>query len=207
MTEENLQEFQPVDLDGSIDNSKAKIVENIGPVTITANTLEEALEIKGERPTLEGFIKMKYHLNPEQYDSSTKAIIRGLETYISKMGFNCMVDKEEGVRQQMAFYQLLRAALDIPHTSMAIMNYDILLFGVSLNLDTVFNERLAGRFVNQLPENLQQSFLDMMVLIINTANPRTRARGLKIVDLQKLIDRAPKGNFSTNLLAYYSNNV
>lgn len=198
----------PVQEVPEFDLSKKKVEEVKLAHNLTMQTTSPELATKVDKnPTVEGFLLRKYSLTEEDYSKRLKSVVRDMSTYIAAMNMAAPVDKETGKKHQFRLLQTIRTALDTKDYAEAAVCYDALLFMVARNLDTTFNERLICRFIYQLSERDQIIFSNLVNIIINTANPRTRAVGLKTVDLKLAIKRVGGGYIATNMLNFYSENM
>lgn len=182
---------------------EVKLAHNL---TIQTTSAELATKVD-KNPTVEGFLQRKYGLVEEDYSKRLKQVIAGIKAYVESMNMAVPVDKETGKKNQFRLLQTIRASLDTDDHGEAVICYDALLFVVSRNLDTTFNERLICRFIYQLSERDQIIFGNLVNIIINTANPRTRIEGLKNINLKMAIARVGGGYIATNMLNFYNENM
>ena len=153
-----------------------------------------------------GFIASKYSLQPESFSSKLKAIIVFMEGYVDAMRKGVPVEAKAGANRQYRLLQMVRGALDA-QSSEALINFDTILYFVNQNKVTVFNERLAARFHNHLPDHEVNAFLAMMTLLLKTASPRERQTGLASVQLQEIAKAFNSEQQVTNLYAFYAKNT
>lgn len=186
--------------------TKPEVIETPN-LTITAKNVETLVNVTNEEITLDGFVKRKYNLDENQYPSRLKHVITGLNDYIRNMAFNVHVNPKEGFNFQTKLLRLIKMALDNKDASEAHMCFDVILFAVSRNIDTVFNERLALRFVDQFNELDYSSFTLLMNVVLNTAVPATRNKGIQSIDLQLTADRLRNETLSMNLLSFYASQM
>lgn len=196
----------------AIDAALAKQTE---PETVTPNDTKEVKGFKISTPEaakvnkskdVHGFIKHKYFLEQEQYPSSLVITIKGVEDYMKLMNVRAPVTPENGARAQSRFLQIVHASLENKDAGEAMMCFDAVLFMVNSNTETVFNERLTGRFYNRLSEPQQHQLLRMMNLLLLTANPATRVAGLAKTRLEEVVKTLRTETQRANLTAYYAKN-
>lgn len=157
--------------------------------------------------TIEGFIKNKYNLDPENYTDTLKRVIRGFNAYNSVMNARCPVDLTSAAKHQERWLRVILDALEAP-TADSIMCFDAILFLANHNRETLFNDRLACRAFNLMSDQIRDLFLALQTLITNAANPRTRAKYIKEqVRLDKITSLLRSDNQKTNLQAYFARNL
>lgn len=154
---------------------------------------------------VEGFLASKYMLSPEGYSPKLKAIIQFMETYTDAMRKGTPVDAKTGANRQYRLLQMIRGALDA-QTSDALINFDTILYFVNQNKVTVFNERLAARFYNLLPEHEVNPFLSVITLLLKTASPRERQAGLGSIQLKDIEKAFNSEQQVTNFYAFFAKN-
>lgn len=157
-------------------------------------------------PDVYSFIKHKYFYDLEQYPTSLKVTIKGVEDYIKTMNSRAPVTPEIGARAQSRFVQTICASLENKNSGEAIMCFDALLFMVNRNTTDVFNERLTGRFYNRLPLPAQQQLLKLMNLLLLTASPATRTAGLTKTRLEEVLVCLTSNTQKQNMAAFYAKN-
>lgn len=186
--------------------TKPEVVQTSN-LTIKAKDVETLATVINEEITLDGFVKRKYNLEPEQYPGRLKHVIKALNDYIKNMSYNVHVSIKEGFNYQMSLLRTIKMALDNRDISEAHMCYDVILFAVSRNIDTTFTERLALRFVDNFNEVDYNSFTLLMNVILSTAVPTTRAKGLQSINMQLTAERLRNETLSMNLLSYYASQL
>lgn len=157
--------------------------------------------------TIEGFLKSKYNLEPENYTDTLKRVIRGFQGYFAVMNARCPVDLVSAAKHQTAWLRVILDALEAP-TAEAVMCFDVILFVAHQNRNDLFSDRLACRAFNLMSDSTRNLFLALQTLIINAADARKRKKYItEQVRLETITAQLRTDNQKTNLMAYFANNI
>jgi hypothetical protein len=182
----------------------AKVEQVVVPGITLVGKATDVLTPNVRNETLEGFIKSKYKLDPEQYTPTLKRTIRGFEQYHKNMNARCPVTLEEAAKHQMAWYRTVTGALD-SQVGDSTMCFDVILHLANRHSDDLFTDRLACRAFNLLNDGIRDQFNLFQTIIVNAANPRKRSTYFsKSISLPGIERTVTSQNQRTNLLAYIS---
>lgn len=181
------------------------VTEKISETVTLKAPSEIAKEEAVGKPTVEGFLRSKYNLEPDQYPPRLKTILGQLETYNGHMSFAHHVTEEEGFKYQKLLLTAFRGALDNPNQTESLLCWDTILFVINQHRDTVYSDRLVCRFTTSLTEVDYQLFVSIVHLAVKTCSPRTRLKELATIDLRTLTERLRNQRMAQNILTYYSN--
>lgn len=157
--------------------------------------------------TLEKFLLTKYGLNEDSYSPSLKRTIRGFETYHMSMNSRAPVTLDEAAKHQGNWFRIVAGALD-GELGDSTVCFDTILYLAARHADDLFNDRLACRGFNLLGDVIRDQFNLYQSIIVNAANPRTRAHYVKNqLNLDAVSRTIRSDNQRRNLLAYLSSVV
>lgn len=157
--------------------------------------------------TLEGFLISKYNLHPDQYTDALKRTIRGFETYHKNMNKRVPVSLAEAAKHQTSWLRTVTGALDAS-SGEANVCFDVILHLAYRHSDDLFDDRLACRGFNEMAPVSRDLFTLLQTIIVNAANPRTRARYINNQLNKEALGRAIRSeNQRRNLLAFLASVV
>lgn len=174
--------------------------KDLGNGVVLKTPLDEGVR----NQTLEGFLRSKYGLEPENYSEALKRTIRGFETYHANMNARVPVGLEEAAKHQTAWLRTVAGALDAA-ASDSVICFDVILHLAYRHLDDLFSDRLACRAFNLMPASSRDLFTLYQTIIVNAANPRNRARYIKTqLNLTSVGNAIRSENQRRNLLSFLS---
>lgn len=176
-----------------------------GVIVTTKNKEQEA--VVTPKPTIEGFLEKKYQIKDGYYSQRLAATVAGLKDYIAKMGLGKVVNPSDGVKYQTTLLKIIRGALDADDVAEANVCFDTVLFAAYLHANEVFNDRMLARFTRDMHPTDRDAFLLFSNLLVNTADPRYRAKGLKGINLAQTVARLRNERLGRNLIQYYNHTV
>jgi hypothetical protein len=128
-----------------------------------------------------------------------------LGTYLTTMGPAVPVSVDAGAAQQLNLYRMLMNVVNRPGVEFTPLWTQILTFA-NENINGVFAPKYLFRFFSnlRLPVIDIRNFERLLNLISVTANPQTRAVGIKSVDMKVILKNMSQPNIVQNLRSYYS---
>lgn len=156
--------------------------------------------------SLDDYLKGRYKKERSELSSRSTMLIGRIEKYIEDMKPPKMVSAAGAGKNQAFFLQTVLGILESDSQD-AMLMWDVLLFLANKYSVELFNERMACRFYNMMPEHQQQPFLKVMNLVVATANVRRRAAALRLMPLQAITAILSNEKQKANLAAYYASNV
>ena len=148
-----------------------------------------------------------YHrvVSPDAYPHSVKIVIAQLEEYVAAMGPKAPVDAITGQTHQRKLYNSFLTALQAGNGEYMIA-ITVIMYFFHRYRNECFDLRLVYRFMDtiKLDATNRSAFQQLINLFVETANPATRARGLKAADLNKVVTFLPSNKCKEHLLAFYA---
>lgn len=177
-----------------------KVVERIGrgvritrPVPVINLTVDEYLQARYKKARV---------------DLSTRAnmMIKRVEDYIEALGGRIPHSVKKITELQNGFLQTMLGILGSEPND-ALLCWDVLLFLANKNEVNLFNTRQACQHYHTLPDDRQHQFLNLMTLIVETANIRNRALFLTKSQITNYTEVLSNDMQRANLAAYYASNI
>jgi hypothetical protein len=156
--------------------------------------------------SLEEYLEGKYKLTTDALTPRSKMLIGRITTYIDAMKSGVPVNQADAIKNQTIFLQTMQGILE-SNSKDAQLCWDVLLFLANKHSHDLFNERLACRYYNGLPDAAQHRFLALMSLVVATANIRNRVKALRDYPIEAVLKRLPTEKQKLNLSAYYASNI
>ena len=156
--------------------------------------------------TLDDYLQQRYLRTREDLSSRAKMLIGRVEKYIEALGGRQPQSIPEITTLQGNFLQTVLGILSSPSAD-ALMCWDVLLFLANKNAENLFNIKKASQHYHTLPTERQIPFLNLMTLVVETANIRNRATFLKNSVIANYTAILKDDIQRTNLAAYYAANI
>lgn len=139
-----------------------------------------------------------------QLEMKASIIEQNLANYAAVMAINSPVNAEEGAMQQTLLYSTIKQVLGLTGGDFT-NQYSRLLEFVATHRDTMFSERYAYRFFEQVRVNQHErkNFERILNLLIATSVAGTRQLGLRQIDLQRTLEGIHDGDVQQRITEYY----
>lgn len=152
--------------------------------------------------TPEGFITHRFGIQPENFTPRMKMTINGMNRYIEAMRLGAIISVETGTRNQRQMLTVLRGALESQDETENVICFSTLVYMASRQVDTLFNEHMVARFIDNLAETDAKDFLMLMNIVCNLAANRDRVAALKYININETANRLSRKDAVKGLLAY-----
>lgn len=174
---------EPFNLNGNVQN------ESNGPLVV---------------PTGESAVEVRKRITEAQLTLGMKLLEEGIAEYAAAMAPRKPVNDKDGRMYQVKLWRIIQGVLRSPAKEFT-KNYSRLLSLVNEHRDGVFSDRYIYRWMPELtlPGNDKKNFERILNLLVATADPATRAQGLKQVDLKLIVNGLKDGEHQQRLLEYY----
>lgn len=156
--------------------------------------------------TLEEYLKGRYNTTLDALTPRSKMMIKRIEDYIAALGMRVPQSVAKITEHQAGFLQTAMGILG-SESNDALLCWDVLLFLANKNAENLFNTKQACQHYHTLPTDKQQPFLNLMTLIVETANIRNRATFLKNSVIGNYTAVLKDEKQRANLAAYYASNI
>jgi hypothetical protein len=132
------------------------------------------------------------------------ALVDRLDDYVSAMGPGMPVDPRQGGSRQAALWNLIKGVLRAKPEEFTLQ-YSELLAVIHRHRTTVFSERYAFRFFNELKlaSTERVNFERVLNVLLATCNPQTRRVAFRQVDIKNSLRSMNDEALIERVLAYY----
>ena len=134
-------------------------------------------------------------------------LIKGLEKYLEAMKPGSGIRGEVGVNQQYALWKLINEIINVSQTPSQFKTlWNILLKFADEHKEGVFNMRYINRFAEHWAWSREEllGYQYIVNLIMLTANPATRAIGLRQVDIHKSLSSGFNEEARQAIIGFYT---
>ena len=177
-----------------------KVVEQIGRgVRITRNV--EVVSM-----SLDEYLMARYKKKREDLSARAKMMLKRVEDYVEALGGRIPQPVKKITDLQLQFVQTAMGILG-SESNDALLCWDALLFIANKNATNLFNTKQACQHYHTLPDDKQHQFLNLMTLVVETANIRNRATFLKNSVITNYTAVLTDDKQRANLAAYYAANI
>jgi hypothetical protein len=150
------------------------------------------------------FIKL---INTLRVDGTAnqKAIIQGIDSYIAAMMPGIPVSDDDGAKQQVKLWRLIRNVID-NHTDDFRANFNLILGFINEYRSSVFHEHYIGRFayhVNMTSEEIKLMQF-VLYLMCETANLETRKERIKEISIDRALANGLSESSRAKILGFYN---
>jgi hypothetical protein len=138
--------------------------------------------------------------------SVQKEIVRVMENYNAAMKPGLLIKDDDGAKIQNSLFVLINGVLNTPKPEEFVSAWNTILAFYDEYSETIFGLRMINRFLHMWPgsQTAYRMLLAANNLIMLTANPKTRAGGLKQVNLDKTMSQGFTDLARQRIMEFYA---
>jgi hypothetical protein len=174
-----------------------------------ATTIVEKAVIKNSvisKPVTEDvIIKMRDKALAENINKAS-FVYDSLNKYAADMGLNKSIKPEDGVKNQLILYRVIKLILDIKDEKEFNIMWNMLLAFFRFNRNEAFSDRSIFRFAEYWKDSVNNltTFQRLLNLIRLTCDPEKRSENLKRLNMAKTLELGLDDEQRRKVITFYS---